>query len=619
MDSDNIKFFVPKVNNRLLIKKRRLWKYRDVERISKKGFVPFINSEAFKNRLHYMFGDNESVANDNINEKDKERIILLADQALKHEFDLLGSGPTKIEPIDWHSDFIRKVRWDKQFYCEISYIKGADIKVPWELSRCQHLLWLGEAYLITGNNKYAKEVVDEIEWWINDNPLMYSVNWTCSMEVAFRAVNWLYALNFISDYEGFNDSFVTIVSQSLWQHAFFIINNLEKSIPYSNNHYTSDLVGLIYVGSLFQHLRHGSKWKIFALKEFFKEVREQILPSGVHYEKSISYHRLMTEMLSYPIYMLRRLDDSVPYDVVERIKRMYAYIKNYTKPNGLSPLVADNDDGRFLPFLKRDFREHGYLNDHLSVETIFVTNCEKTLFIADSENRRIYKDAGIAILRQGNDYLFVNNGGYSGKPNKNKQNISSHTHNDLLSFDYCIGENDLIVDAGAYTYTLSEIQRNEFRSTKKHNTIVVDNEEQNGFVDSFQLKKNIEYKEIISPSENVVEGSYKTIDGQMKHFRRFELGERNLTITDVVEKKGNNHIAKIYFHFAEGLVPRIENNNIFLFSELKISFSVNPCNIVVFNDTLSPSYGKLISSKTAMIEFIFNDKIQIQSFFEKIQ
>ena len=311
-----------------------------------------------------------------------------------------------MDPIDWHVDFKSGKRWGKKYYRNIKFIQGADIKVPWELSRCQHLLWLGEAYLITKEKQYAQEIIDEINWWIDDNPLMYSVNWKCAMDVAFRAVNWMFALNMISNYDGFNSIFAHKVCVSLWKHGFFIRNNLERVIPYSNNHYVSDIVGLLYIGELFSFCTRGRSWKRFALKEFHLEVHKQVLPSGIHYEKSVAYHRLMTELFSYPVYMLKRMGEHVTPYVIETTKKMYEYVALYTKPNGLAPLVADNDNGRFIPIMERDFRDHSYLNDINGIENRFLTCGIEPLFYAKWQESRVYEDAGIAIIRNNKDYLF---------------------------------------------------------------------------------------------------------------------------------------------------------------------------------------------------------------------
>ena len=601
MDRDKIRFFFQKLKNRLRHERVRFWKRFNVERLAERGYNPFENAVAFKTRLQSMLGVFDNM------------ILSSANQALQHEFDLLGSGPVRLDPIDWQLDFKSGSKWPKKYYKEIESIKGADIKVPWELSRCQHLLWLGEAFLLTSEEKYAKEVIDEINWWIDDNPLMYTVNWTCAMDVAFRAVNWLFSLNMIVNYSGLTDIFVRKVGCSLWQHGFFIYYNLENSIPYSRNHYTSDLAGLLYIGMLYDYSKRGNKWKRKALKEYYSEIRTQVLSSGVHYERSISYHRLMTEMLSYPIYMLERKGERIPLDVKARIAKMYEYIVSYTKPNGMAPLIADNDDGRFLPFLKRDFRKHGYLNDSRSIENRFISAGSLSHFCTSLKNCGIYEDAGVAIINKENDYLFINNGGFSGITNDTQTRIQSHSHNDLLSFEFALGGKDIIVDSGAYLYTSSKDERNGFRSTLKHNTVVVDNEEQNGFASPFSLIRNVHKIGIKKINECVYEGTYTTVKGKLLHNRSFQLEGHCLTISDDLEKEGNRHKAVLNFHFAEGIIPELQDGSVKLNNGVKITFNVKPLQLSIIDDTVSPSYGVLIPNKTAMVVFGFDEKISIQT------
>ena len=611
MNKENLLYFFPKVRNRLIIYRNRFLKYFDINRLAMLGYRSFTDASAFTQRLCEILGKYTPLLLGSVSDCDKTVILSCADQALRHEFNLLGSGVVKLDPIDWHCDFKSGTCWQKKYYLELGLIKGADIKVPWELSRCQHLLWLSEAYLLTEDKRYAQEVIDEINWWIDDNPLMYTVNWTCAMDVAFRAVNWMFALNMISEYDGFDDDFANKVSRSLWQHGFFIINNLEKIIPDSNNHFTSDLVGLLYLGVLFSHTRKGRKWKGFAYKELVAETMSQALASGVHYERSVSYHRMMTEMLSYPVYMLKRIGESVPEEVVNRLKAMYAYIANYTKPNGYAPLVGDNDDGRFVLFLRRDFREHDYLNTPESVENRIISVGMRPMFCTSKTATRLYSDAGVAIAHEANNYLFVSNGGFSKRPSGEQVCIGTHTHNDLLSFELALDGKDIVVDAGTYLYTSSKEDRDAFRSTAKHNTVVVDGEEQNGFEAPFVMKRNVKVGDLQQEGVNTFTGDYTTIKGQMNHQRSFKLSNEGLEITDSITKEGAGHNAKFFLHLANGLTPVIIEGCILIIDDAIIEFSHQPDSIVIIDDTLSPSFGVFIDSKTIVASYSFDNELNI--------
>ena len=103
------------------------------------------------------------------------------------------------------------------------------------------------------------------------------------------------------------------------------------------------------------------------MQEYFNEVRSQILPSGSHFERSTSYHRLMTELFFYSYLLLKRDGVYIPTDIKYRVKSMFDFTLNYTRPDGKSPIIGDNDDGRLLPFAKYPFDDHRYL---LGVESV---------------------------------------------------------------------------------------------------------------------------------------------------------------------------------------------------------------------------------------------------------
>ena len=122
--------------------------------------------------------------------------------AVRHEFDLLGSGVKALgSTLPWLDDFKTGRHYPLQYCRDIEYMeldKPTDVKVPWELSRCQHFTALGQAYWLTGDERYAAEYRAEIEDWIAANPFAYSVNWACAMDVALRAVSWIWGFYFMA-------------------------------------------------------------------------------------------------------------------------------------------------------------------------------------------------------------------------------------------------------------------------------------------------------------------------------------------------------------------------------------------------------------------------------------
>lgn len=431
--------------------------------------------------------------------------ISQADSICNHIFDLLGSGPIKLsthgdsyQPIDWHSDFKSGYTWDrKTFFRNIKYghISGVDIKVPWELSRFQHLNILGQAYIITKDKKYIGEFVSQINDWINSNPVGFGVNWKCTMDVAIRATNWLVALEFFLNKGDLPKKFLHTFYTGIYEHGKFIRSHLEISRNRANNHYLADIVGLLFIAVYCPFFNESKKWLDFCIEELSKEIDKQIYDDGCSFEASTSYHRLVLEMIFYSCLLADRAGVSLPEKIKEKLKKMFDVSLYCIKPNGMIPQIGDNDSGRFLIFANRQILEHKYL---LKLAAIYYNDMsfklhtfdfdEEVFWIFGDSGKKIYDDlpygvkscaikafpnAGWHIIRNGNDYCFVSCG-YNGQ-NGN----GGHAHNDKLSFELMINGEDIFVDPGTYVYTSEPKERNKFRSTGYHNTIKFNGYEQN--------------------------------------------------------------------------------------------------------------------------------------------
>ena len=152
--------FIDKVINQILSRKNIIWSKFSPKKACQLFYGKrCVTAQEFSNKLKSITGDYAICRPSDCFERDIEEIITQANHALAHTFDLLGSGMTKVDPIDWHTDFIHKYSWNGQkFYRKYELISkegGRDIKVVWDFNRCHHLLWLGEAFLISRDTKNA--------------------------------------------------------------------------------------------------------------------------------------------------------------------------------------------------------------------------------------------------------------------------------------------------------------------------------------------------------------------------------------------------------------------------------------------------------------------------------
>lgn len=609
-----------KIINRVWNKKNSIWKYIPLAQHTKNKLGKIdMDQPKLQHLLSVALGSVDVCTfKDSIRQEDAEQIMLWAKKSRAHTFNYLGSGWTQLSPMAWNVDFKSGYEWPQgrfyRSYHQPSSSINSDIKVVWELSRCHHLLWLAEAYMLTGDREYASEVVWQIDHWIDNNPLMYSVNWTCAMDVAFRAINWMYALNMIMSSGVVTDELCRKVYISLFEHGFFISNNLEKNIPYSGNHYLSDLVGMLFISSVFPKNRSARRWNIFALREFCYEVDNQIGPNGVHYENSVSYHRLVTELFVAAYSLLARQHHKVANRVRDKIGSMLDFVSAYIKPNGLSPVIGDNDDGRLLPFVPRDFRDHRYLLDF--GETLFgksysngygdsvesnVMSAQITRRalerVGHKKNEFLCPEAGYAIVKSDAAYLIASNTPFSLKRKMGTGVfVGTHTHSDLLSFELSVLGSDVIVDSGSFVYTSDKEARNKFRSTEMHNTVVVDSQSQHGMSNSkmFIMRADTN-NHILHISTNLeqlsIVGSYDKIvaDSTLHHNRQFVIANNSLVITDDLSFAGD-HLIEMFFHFAPGITLQRNGDGVIVETE--------KFRILIESD--KDAHYDIISSETSM-------------------
>jgi hypothetical protein len=428
--------------------------------------------------------------------------ITSAEVVLRHEFDLLGSGTMALgSPLPWHDDFKAQKRWPRQFATDIEYMeldRPTDVKVPWELSRCQHFAVLGQAHWLTGDERFAEEFVAEISDWIDANPWGYGVNWACAMDVALRAVSWIWGFYFMGDSRACaNPAFRARFLKSLYLHGEHVATHLERG-DVNGNHFLSDGVGLVFLGVFFRDTRKGRRWLRLGRQIVVDEIFAQTSADGVDFEQSTAYHRLVLELFFTAYLLLEKAGERPPQAAWDRLQRMLEFVAAYTKPNGLSPLIGDADDGRVQKLGSQRLNDHRYLlsagaalfgrNDFKQAAGEFwdeafwllgpdgASRYDSVAGRSSGPSSSAFPDGGFYVLRNQSAHLIVDCGevGMRGR--------GGHGHNDILSFELWMNGANLVTDCGAYLYTASREWRNRFRSTAFHNTIEVDGEELNRFI-----------------------------------------------------------------------------------------------------------------------------------------
>lgn len=594
---------------------------RNIEKFQQKIYIKdnyisqinFFYSKENLEKIKFFYEKNTNI---------RENILKEAKQILEHKFDLLGSGEVDLgEKIKWNEDFKSGFIWKNQFYKDIKIVdlnNNADVKVPWELSRFQHLFTLGKAYWITNDKKYYLECKEEIEDWITENPVYMSVNWTCAMDVAIRAVNWIFFYFHFKDLIEKDKEFLNKFNNSLYNHGKVIFLNLEKGLGYANNHYLSDLVGLFYLGIYFNELKSNEveRWLDFSKKELEKEMFVQNNKDGSNYESSTSYHRLVTELMFFPMILGEKNNINFSREYKERLEKMFEFLAKIIKPNGKIPMIGDVDNGRLLILSDYFSWEVNDIRDLLSLGGEYFNNAllknsgaikkEDKLWIFDSLNEEQekyytksvkFENGGYYILRNQDIYCSIRCGELSCRGQ------GGHSHNDQLSFELNVQGEDFIVDTGTGVYTADKDIRNLFRSTKQHNIVYVEGYEQNCFDENnlFEMKEET-FAKCTKFEDTYFEGYHQ---GYLKklniiHKRKIELKNKNIEIKDFIENlKG---IICLNLH-PEVKVIEIENGIKLLKNNIEIFLGCSSKLLKIKKSKFSNKYGDIVKNTKIEIEF----------------
>jgi heparinase II/III-like protein len=526
---------------------------------------------------------------DALDDAGRASLIARADAVLAHRFDLLGSGPVELGPqIDWQLDFKSGRRWPLRHISlvTISYPDDSDIKVPWELSRFQHLPLLAATWRVTGERRYLDELGAQLEDWIERNPVEFGANWACTMDVAIRAANWVAALAMVAD-DAHAEPWFERALVSLLLHGRFIRSHLEWA-NVRGNHYLSDVVGLTPLAALFSGSAEGRAWADWAAAELMSEMDHQVHADGCDHEASIPYHRLVCELFVCGTQAVDALiPGRLPDRFRERLDLMLQFTADYTRPDGLAPQVGDADDGRYLPlddYAKTEMRRHRHLFRQAGGEP------------PAPRGHLALREGGYYVIRFPGVFVLVRCG------DTGMRGIGGHAHNDQLSFELVFGDAPVVVDPGAYLYTAAPEERNRFRSTAYHSTLRIGGGEQNELspVALFSLPDRSRAEATAwEPGERVTvfEGrhhGFEALDPPALHARRLTVdGQRaRVEIEDRVSSAGPHELEWTFPLLPQAQVELVPGGATVRVGETTVMLDAGGLDVTIEDGWYSPSFGR---------------------------
>ncbi len=442
-----------------------------------------------------------------------DRAVRQGDALLRRDIQLLHFEPiTLAQPIDWHRDPVTGSLWERQFYTTYSPEHdpaSRDSKIIHELNRHQHLPRLAKAYLLSGDERYAAEAVSQLESWIEQNPPGVGINWQSSLEIAVRTTSWLWTIFLLLPSRSFGDEVAQKIGDSLFAQLEHVYRHTSRfSSP--NTHLLGEAAALFIGGLVFQDHPRAAEWMRCGAAVLVKESNQQVLDDGVHAELSSYYHCYALDFYLQALALAEQNHFPLPVSVQMQTQHMVNFLMHLRTPGGDVPLMGDDDGGRALALEQTTY--HSF-HDALCLGAVLFQRpdfkhcaggfCEETLWLLGQDAYRqyellggqfpvstqaIFPNSGCTIQRtewgtSGSQLLF-DSGGLG-------MLTGGHSHADALSVILTSGDKQLLIDPGTSVYNGSPKWRSFFRSTRAHNTVTIDDQDQAEVGGTFRWKTGI--------------------------------------------------------------------------------------------------------------------------------
>jgi hypothetical protein len=414
-----------------------------------------------------------------------DAVIAAADAAVEHRFVVFEQEPV-IYPdaeIDWNVDARSGLRWPLVRSTAIDHrtVRG-DPKWIWELNRLQHLPWLAQAWLFTGDRRYADAALDQLDSWIRQNPPGRGIAWRGGFEAGVRAISVAIALQGLRTAPGLDQlryrrvlTMLAASAELAWRHR--------SRFSSANNHLLGEMAGVATVALLHPELARSSSALDRSLLVLAEEAPRQVLPDGAGAEQSSAYQIFATELMLVPAALLTLSGSPSPRPLLEALRRSVGYLRALGPP---LPRYGD-EDGGFGLRLHADLAPRA---DRLfaAVEAVLDGPPATPVDLAaawlggvreprrrppESASDDLYAaDGGLVVLRRGRRRVTMDVGplGYLG--------IAAHGHADALAVTLAFDGREVIGDPGTGSYYAEPEWRSAFRGTRMHATVAVDDTDQ---------------------------------------------------------------------------------------------------------------------------------------------
>lgn len=462
-----------------------------------------------------------------------------------------------------------------------------DIKHVWELNRHLHLVRLAQAWVVSRDVRWLHALEQQLRSWLDQCPPLTGPNWTSSLELGIRLVNWSLLWQLVGGEA--SPLFAGESGQKLradWlgsihAHCRTIARHLSRHSS-ANNHLIGELTGLYVGAATWPCWKESSEWLAQARRELEREAQLQFSRDGVNREQAFAYHIFSSEFLFVAGLLGQAIGQPFPRPYWASLQRALRFLRSVRDRGGHLPAVGDADDGcvfrldasgmdRAAQLLALGDTVFGPAPDtHPGVRWLLhaLPGTRPDCDPHEVDTGWAFPDGGYFLF--GNHFgeeqeikglLDCGPLGYLG--------IAAHGHADALALTLSVAGEECLIDPGTYSYWQEQKWRDYFRGTSAHNTVRIDGQDQSTSGGRFMwLRKAQAHIDRMpsSPHEFDFRGShdgYTRLADPVRHMRsvRFDGASNTLTVRDEVSAR-KQHKVEQFWHFAPELDVRLTSHGL---------------------------------------------------------
>ena len=384
--------------------------------------------------------------------------------------------------------------------------------------------------------------------------------------ISLRGIHWI---RFLTLHDIKNQK----IDDSLYAQYYILADNLEYHLL--GNHLLENGFSLLFGAYYF----NDSYLYKLAKKIITTQLNEQILDDGAHFELSPMYHQHIFYRILDCLNLVKNntlFDKELEKILKNKASLMLAYLNKISFKDGNIPYFSDS--AYFIAPSTKELQDYATRLD---------VKAQKNLVLKSSGYRKFQYDNYELIVDVGNigpDY------------------IPGHAHSDTFNYELYINNQPFIVDTGVSTYQDNDRRLLE-RSTKSHNTVVVNDIDQSQVWSSFRVAKRAKITSLHETKSSVYAKHDGYIDIGIIHERGFETNELTIEIVDRLQiSKLNEYIKYSYIHLHPSITDIEVDKNCILtkYADIRVK---NCLNIKIDDYEFAYGYNNIKKSKVIIISF----------------